>query len=127
MIVSALDKDNDWTFGRGRQNYISGGIAIAQKVKTRVRSFSNDNPLNMEDNIDWIYLLSEKNTEQETLREIERVVLATDGVMRIIELSMTVNKATRHQVIELRIETVFDEQSVIFPVSGAQKNGTTVR
>ncbi|MGR2856920.1 hypothetical protein FY046_12865 [Erwinia sp. 1181_3] len=110
MIVSALDKDNDWTFGRGRQNCITGGIAIAQKVKTRVRSFSNDNPLNMSDNIDWLYLLSDKNTEQETLREIERVVLATDGVMRIIELSMTVNKATRHQVIELRIETVFDEQ-----------------
>ncbi|ELI8387146.1 hypothetical protein [Yersinia mollaretii] len=126
MIVSALDKNSDWSFGRGRQNYITGGIAIAQKVKTRVRSFSNDNPLNMSDNIDWLYLLSEKNTEQETLREIERVVLATDGVMRIIELSMTVNKSTRHQVIELRIETVFDEQSVIFPVSGAQKDGTTV-
>lgn len=126
MIVSALDKDDDWTLGRGRNNYITGGAAIAQKVKCRVRSFKNDNPLNMDDNIDWIYLLSEKNTEQETLREIERVVLATDGVMRIIELSMTVNKKTRNQVVELRIETVFDEQSVLFPVSGAQKDGTTV-
>ncbi len=126
MIVSALDKDDDWTLGRGRNNYITGGAAIAQKVKCRVRSFKNDNPLNMDDNIDWIYLLSEKNTEQETLREIERVVLATDGVMRIIDLSMTVNKKTRTQAVELRIETVFDEQSVLFPVSGAQKDGTTV-
>lgn len=126
MIVSALDKDDDWTLGRGRNNYITGGAAIAQKVKCRVRSFKNDNPLNMDDNIDWIYLLSEKNTEQETLREIERVVLATAGVMRIIDLSMTVNKKTRNQVVELRIETVFDEQSVLFPVSGAQKDGTTV-
>lgn len=126
MIVSALDKHDDWTLGRGRNNYITGGAAIAQKVKCRVRSFKNDNPLNMDDNIDWIYLLSEKNTEQETLREIERVVLATDGVMRIIDLSMTVNKKTRNQVVELRIETVFDEQSVLFPVSGAQKDGTTV-
>ena len=126
MIVSALDKDDDWTLGRGRNNYITGGAAIAQKVKCRVRSFKNDNPLNMDDNIDWIYLLSEKNTEQETLREIERVVLATDGVMRIIDLSMTVNKKTRKQLVELRIETVFDEQSVLFPVSGAQKDGTTV-
>jgi len=126
MIVSALDKDDDWTLGRGRNNYITGGAAIAQKVKCLVRSFKNDNPLNMDDNIDWIYLLSEKNTEQETLREIERVVLATAGVMRIIDLSMTVNKKTRNQVVELRIETVFDEQSVLFPVSGAQKDGTTV-
>jgi hypothetical protein len=46
--------------------------------------------------------------------------------MRIIDLSMTVNKTTRHQAIELRIETVFDEQVITFPVSGAQKDGTTV-
>ncbi|MFU0912939.1 hypothetical protein [Kluyvera intermedia] len=126
MIVSALDKNNDWTFGRGRNNYITGGAAIAQKVKCRIRSFKNDNPLNMDDNIDWMYLLSEKNTEREILREIERVTLATDGVMRIIDLSMTVDKRNRHQAIELRIETVFDEQLITFPVSGAQKDGTTV-
>lgn len=126
MIVSVLDKNDDWVFGRGRANYITGGAAIAQKAKCRIRSFKNDNPLNMDDNIDWFYLLSEKNTEQEILREIERVTLATDGVMRIIDLSMTVNKTTRHQAIELRIETVFDEQVITFPVSGAQKDGTTV-
>lgn len=126
MILSALDDDKDWTFGRGRSNYITGGRAIAQKVMCRIQSFKNDNPLNMDDNIDWLYLLSEKNTEQQILREIERVVLATDGVMRIIELSMTVNKTTRKQAIELRMQTAFDEQTLLFPVSGAQKDGTTV-
>lgn len=126
MIVSALDNNDDWGFGRGRSNYITGGAAIAQKVKCRVRSFKNDNPLNMDDNIDWLYLLSEKNTEQEILREIERVTLATDGVMRIIHLSMLVNKNTREQHIEMRIETVFDNQSITIPINGALKDGTTV-
>ncbi|MEH4801263.1 hypothetical protein PO472_20725 [Atlantibacter hermannii] len=126
MIVSALDNNDDWGFGRGRANYITGGAAIAQKVKCRVRSFKNDNPLNMDDNIDWLYLLSEKNTEQEILREIERVTLATDGVMRIIHLSMLVNKNTREQHIEMRIETVFDNQSITIPINGALKDGTTV-
>lgn len=126
MIVSALVKDDDWGFGRGRANYIAGGAAIAQKAKCRIRSFKNDNPLNMDDNIDWMYLLSEKNTEQEILREIERVTLATNGVMRITALSMEVNKSLRSQKIELSIETVFDKQEVIFPVSGALKNGTTI-
>ncbi|MBW9432821.1 hypothetical protein [Atlantibacter hermannii] len=126
MIVSALDNNDDWGFGRGRANYITGGAAIAQKVKCRVRSFKNDNPLNMDDNIDWLYLLSEKNTEQEILREIERVTLATDGVMRIIHLSMLVNKKTREQHIEMRIETVFDNQSITIPINGALKDGTTV-
>ncbi|ENG0954432.1 hypothetical protein ABSL26_004262 [Yersinia enterocolitica] len=126
MIVSALDKNSDWNFGRGRQNYITGGGAIAQKVKCRIRSFKNDNPLNMGDNIDWMYLLSEKNTEQEILREIERVTLATDGVMRIVQLAMVVNKTTREQGIEMRIETVFDEQTINFPINGALKDGTTV-
>lgn len=126
MIVSALDKNHDWGFGRGRANYITGGVAIAQKVKCRILSFKNDNPLNMDDNIDWFYLLSEKNTEQEILREIERVTLATDGVMRITALAMEVNKATRSQKIELSIETVYDLQTITFPVNGALKNGTTV-
>ncbi|WP_313063269.1 hypothetical protein [Atlantibacter hermannii] len=126
MIVSALDNNDDWGFGRGRANYITGGAAIAQKVKCRVRSFKNDNPLNMDDNIDWLYLLSEKNTEQEILREIERVTLATDGVMRIVHLSMLVNKKTREQHIEMRIETVFDNQSITIPINGALKDGTTV-
>ncbi|EGJ5966320.1 hypothetical protein INA79_001709 [Escherichia coli] len=126
MIVSALDKNDDWGFGRGRANYITGGAAIAQKVKCRVRSFKNDNPLNMDDNIDWIYLLSEKNTEQEILREIERVTLATDGVMRITHLAMLVNKKTREQHIEMSIETVFDNQSITIPINGALKDGTTV-
>lgn len=126
MIVSALDKNDDWGFGRGRANYITGGAAIAQKVKCRVRSFKNDNLLNMDDNIDWLYLLSEKNTEQEILREIERVTLATDGVMRIIQLSMLVNKKTREQHIEMSIETVFDNQSITIPINGALKDGTTV-
>lgn len=126
MIVSALDKNDDWGFGRGRANYITGGAAIAQKAKCRIRSFKNDNPLNMDDNIDWIYLLSEKNTEQEILREIERVTLATDGVMRIAGLSMEVNKSDRSQKIELGIETVFDEQTITFPVSGVLKNGTGI-
>lgn len=126
MILSALDKDDDWGFGRGRANYITGGAAIAQKVKCRIRSFKNDNPLNMADNIDWFYLLSEKNTEQQILREIERVTLATDGVMRINNLELTVNKRTRNQVIELRIQTVFDEQIINFPVGGAQSDDTTV-
>ncbi|HAT2746463.1 TPA: hypothetical protein I8372_004130 [Citrobacter farmeri] len=126
MIVSALDKDDDWGFGRGRANYISGGAAIAQKAKCRIRSFKNDNPLNMDDNIDWMYLLSEKNTEMEILREIERVTLATDGVMRITALAMEVNKSTRSQKIELSIETVYDQQTITFPVNGELKNGTTV-
>ncbi|ECS1286063.1 hypothetical protein F2282_25960, partial [Salmonella enterica] len=80
----------------------------------------------MDDNIDWLYLLSEKNTEQEILREIERVTLATDGVMRITALAMEVNKDTRSQKIELSIETVYDQQTITFPVNGALKNGTTV-
>lgn len=126
MIVSALETDGDWGFGRGRANYITGGSAIAQKVKCRIRSFKNDNPLNMGDNIDWMYLLSEKNTEQEVLREIERVTLATDGVMRIVELSMIVNKKTRKKSIELHIETVFDEQTIAFPINGASKDDATI-
>lgn len=46
--------------------------------------------------------------------------------MRIVQLAMVVNKTTREQGIEMRIETVFDEQTINFPINGALKDGTTV-
>lgn len=109
--VRALDKDGDWTLGRGLVNYIDGHKAIVQKVICRIRSFKNDNPLNMDENIDWILLLGEKNKANEILREVERVTLATDGVIRINSLSHHVNYEQRTGKILLNFETVYSSSS----------------
>lgn len=100
MKVSALDKQGDWRFGAGKANYIGRIDAINQKVITRVKSFKNDNPLNMDANIDWIDLLSRRNTENTILKELERVVLGTEGVLSVIDVTISslVNRVANIQI-----------------------------
>ena len=48
MRVRRIDKDGDWTFGQGRNNYADGGECVAQRVCTRLRSFQGDWFLDLE-------------------------------------------------------------------------------
>ena len=112
MSVRALDSNLDWVFGSGRANYIGEEAAINQKVASRLKSFKNDNPLNMNDNIDWIDLLGRKGTEDTILKEIERVTLQTEGVTRITSLEVT-KTADRVQSISLRYNTIYTDDETL--------------
>jgi hypothetical protein len=112
MSVRALDKNNDFTFGQNKANYINGKAAINQKVATRLKSFKNDNPLNMDSNIDWIDLLGRKGTENTILKEIERVTMQTEGVTEITSLEVT-KTDVRVQSISLRYNTIYDDNETL--------------
>jgi hypothetical protein len=112
MTLRALDNDNDWTFGAGLANYINGVAAINQKLASRLKSFKNDNPLNMDDNIDWNDLLGRKGTQDTILREIERVALQTVGVTQITSLEVT-KTADRVQSISLAYNTIYSTSETL--------------
>lgn len=112
MKVSGLDSNNDWKFGHGKADYISNSEAIRQNVSTRLKSFKNDWFLDIDANIDWIGLLGLKNNRDEVLREIERVVLETEGVMQITTLEIG-EILSRHAIITLRFLTIFDDEILI--------------
>lgn len=112
MIVRALDSENDWTFGSGAANYIGEKDALNQKVITRLKSFKNDNPLNMDANIDWLDLLGRKGTEDTILKEIERVVLQTEGVTEITNLEV-VKTSLRVQSLSLSYVTIYDSEETV--------------
>ncbi len=111
MRVRALDNNNDWTFGAGKANYISGIAALNQKVITRIKSFKNDNPLNMDSNIDWIYLLGNRSTTSTILKEIERVVIDTDGVIKVNDVSL-IKLEDRVADIQVSYDTIYGKSSV---------------
>lgn len=110
MLVSGLSSDGDWRFGRGRALYIKDAEAIRQNVVTRLKSFKRDCYTDTQANIDWVLLLGNRNTKQTIEREIERVVLSTDGVMAITELSIIVSISTRAATIRLSFTTIFDAE-----------------
>ena len=110
MLVSGLDKDNDWRFGRGLASYISNAEAIRQNVVTRLRSFVSDWFLDTDACIDWIDLLGRRGTQEEIIRAVERVTLATEGVTTITKLEISVNTSTRSASILLTFGTIFDTE-----------------
>jgi len=108
-IVSGLDKNQDWTFGKSRANYKRNGRAVYQNVQTRIRSFVNDWFLDTKDGINWYELLGNKGTETQILREIERVTLQTQFVRSIQKLEIVDRNKNRAVTIELAITTIFDD------------------
>lgn len=110
MIVSGLDNNDDWRFGKSRAQYKRNGLAVYQNVRTRIKSFVNDWFLDTKRGIDWYTLLGNKGTETQILREIERVVLQTEFVRTIEKLEITKRDANRGLTIELAITTLFEDK-----------------
>jgi len=109
MIVSGLNNDDDWRFGKNRAQYKRNGVAVYQNVQTRIKSFINDWFLNTKTGIDWYTLLGNKGTETQILRAIERVVLETQFVKSITKLQITNRDKNRGVTIELAITTLFED------------------
>lgn len=108
MIVSALDSDGDFTFGRGRAGYKKSSDAIRQSVTTRIKCFVDDWFLDVKDGIDWYELLGKKGTENEILRAVERRTLETPGVRSIEKLEVT-GRDSRVLSITMRFTTIYDD------------------
>lgn len=109
MIVSGLNGNGDWRFGRGKSLYLRDKDAIHQNIATRIKSFANDWLFDINANIDWIFLLSNKNTKKQIISEVERVVLETQGVAKITNLDVIENRTERSVIIQIKVLDVFDD------------------
>ena len=109
MIVSGLDNNDDWRFGKSRAQYKRNGVGVYQNVRTRLKSFTSDWFLDTKRGIDWYTLLGTKGTETQILREVERVVLETEFVKTIETLRVIERRKNRAITIELAITTLFDD------------------
>lgn len=112
MRVSGLTSGGDWTFGRGKANYIAKAEAVRQNVQTRLRSFKNDYFADVEHGGDWFVIFGNRNNETQILREVERIVLQTEGVRSIDKLEIISRDANRHVTIELKYTDLFDQTFV---------------
>lgn len=108
MIVRALDENGDWTFGKGRNNYKSGVLAVAQNIQTRLQSFLGDCFFDTAAGIDWFNLLGTKNQLQLKLA-ISSVILNTENVASIISLSLNLDPFTRNLLLTYKVQTYFGE------------------
>lgn len=108
MIVRSLDGNHDFTFGKGKQDYLTEQDAIAQNIQTKLLSFINDCFFDMDAGVDWRRLLGSKNTENEIVLSCRAVILDTEGVVRINSLSSSVQN--RQIIVEYNISTIYSNQ-----------------
>jgi len=109
MRVRRITADGDWSFGKGRADYVNSSKAIRQNVVTRLRSFTDDWFLDITNGLPWIELLGNRNTENQIIAAVEKTVLETEGV-RLIERLRLVRGANRTANIELIFVDIFDER-----------------
>ncbi len=105
--VSQLTADGDWTFGQSKSNYIDGDEAIRQNIKTRLLSLTGDWLLDTDANIDWLTLLGSPGTESEIRREVARVTIGTENVVKITSLELIPDRRQRSLEIRLSVSTIF--------------------
>lgn len=115
MIVRALDENNDWTFGKGRNNYMRDQDAIAQNIKTRLQSFLGNCFFDLPAGVDWFNLLGSKNQLGLELN-VRTVILNTPFVTSIVKLEIVTNPVTRAITMTYTVETAYTKAADLAPI-----------
>ena len=105
MLTRAIDQDNDFTFGKGKQNYLSEQNAVGQNIKTRIQSFYQDCFFDLTAGIDWFNFLGSKNISG-LKNAIAKTIIGTTGVYSLDELSLSLS-ASRQLTIEYSVTTLW--------------------
>ena len=120
MIVRALDSDGDWTYGKGKNNYLTDLNAVVQNINSRVKSFLGDCFFDLGAGIDWFHLIGSKN--QTTLNlSIAAVILNTEDVTGILLLNVDLDHETRSFSVSYKVQTSYSTtitNSFIYDLNG---------
>lgn len=91
MRFRNLDKDGDWTFGKGLNNYASGDDAIGLNIRTRILSWLNDCFFAMNEGIDWVNRLGSKDQRVLLDQDLRRTIMQSDDVTELTSFDSVVN------------------------------------
>lgn len=116
MIVRSLTEDGDWTFGKGKNDYMVNQMAISQMVKTRLQSFIGDCFFAVDEGIDWFNLLGSKQQIQLELA-VRAVILNTEGVTGIVSSEIALDSGTRRINMTYVVNTIYSVNGINDQVS----------
>jgi hypothetical protein len=106
MIIRALDTDFDFTFGKGIQNYLREIDALKLNLQTRLKSWKGDCFYAVAEGVDYNNFL-DVGTKEFLDRDIKRVILQTEGVLKITEYESNLERDEREISISATILTIF--------------------
>lgn len=106
MIFRNLDKNGDFTFGKGKNNFVADNEAIKLDIKTRLQEWLGDCFFNMTAGIDYLNRL-DKNERENLEEEIRTVILQTKNVVEIVNFSTSL--INRKFKAEYQVRTIFSK------------------
>ena len=111
MIHRNLDSKNDWQFGKGKQSYVKDLPAILLNVKTRLKSWKGDSFSKPFEGVDYNNYL-DKGTKSFLDADIKRVILQSEGIIKITSYSSEINRTTRGFSATADILTIYGAASI---------------
>lgn len=108
MRFRNLTIEGDWCFGKGRNSFLMNDEALMMNIRTRLLSFLGDCFFDEEAGIDWWNLLGGKNLKS-LLASVQRVVLRSSQVKRIVNLDYTLN----NRVFSIRLSVEFADGQIL--------------
>ncbi len=112
MRVRAIDGNHDFTFGKGRNNYMQANSAVVQNINTRLSSFLGDCFFDLGAGIDWFNLLGAKDQTALNLA-ISAVILNTVDVTGIQQIAINLDVA-RNLMVQYRVQTIYSRTTGTF-------------
>jgi hypothetical protein len=106
MIIRGLDSNDDWTFGRGIQNYLKNLDAVLLNIKTRLKSWKYDCFFAPAEDVDWNNYL-DIGTKSFLDADIKRVILQSEGVLKVTGYESTLDRDSRALSVECTINTIY--------------------
>ena len=107
MIFRQIDASEDWTFGKGVNNYAQQNEAIGLNIKTRILSWLNDCFFDMTAGVDWLNRLGKLGQQNLLEQDLQRIIAQTEDVTGINNIS--INVVGRNFRAEYDVETVYSQ------------------
>lgn len=108
MRIRALDKNGDWSFGKGRNNYLSGEEAIVQNLKCRLNFWQNDCFFAMNDGIDYVNEM-DKGQQIRLEADIRQCILNSYGITAINSYSSYYDPDLRTFKVVYDLQTFYNK------------------
>lgn len=108
MKIRATDTNGDWTFGKGKSNYRTELEAVAGNIKSRLLSWRGDCFFAPAEGVDYNNFM-DKGTKDLLDSDIKRVILQSEGVLRINTYDSRLDNSIRGFTAEANILTIYGD------------------
>ena len=112
MIIRAIDKNDDWTFGKGKSSYKTKQLALNQDLRTKLLEWKGDCFFDIEAGVDWKNRLDKRSQTIPLQNEIRTVILKTSGVTEVVNLDLNFNSTSRNLTLNYSVKTIYSTEPV---------------